>query len=239
MSVVVIVGHAPHSGHDREERQTYFMEVEKLTDDLVNQFPDSKPFVCIDANARVGSHRSAGIGKAEPEEETESGEMLRGMLSRLDMAATNTFKPAGWTWESSRRTRSRIDYVCCSLPLLDSLGECYAGGDLDLTLDHSSDHRAVASTFKVEPDKAVERKARRARGINKMNLKCPWRAAFFQNLVWQFWADPAWTTSEHEQHLSHYVRESALKHFWMCEWGNRPRVGYLPSHGASLNWWRR
>jgi len=101
--------------------------------------------VFVDANARVGSVKSEGIGIEQPDKETCSGEMFRLFLKRTGTAAINTFFPAGHTWTSTRMTTSRIDYIVLPLQSLSAVKDCYAGGDIDLTMDDTVDHLEVVA----------------------------------------------------------------------------------------------
>lgn len=213
LEVIVIVGHAPHSGHARNERENFFLGVEKLLAQLAALFPSSVPFVCIDANARLGSCSAPGVGGSEPERETDSGELFRGMLCRAALAATNTFWSAGWTWQSTAGSTSRIDYVCCGARWLDNVVDCYAGGEVDLTLDHTSDHRAVVTTFCIEPVAQIVTKDKQARGVNKLNLTNPWLVSKFQDQIWCFQPNASASISEHEELFAAHVRAAAQNVF--------------------------
>ena len=50
-------------------------------------------------------------GDFDPEPENDGGSRLRAFCEEFDMAAVNTFWPAGHTWISSHGTHHRIDYV--------------------------------------------------------------------------------------------------------------------------------
>ena len=52
---------------------------------------------------------------------TESGQLFIIMLNRTSLCAVNTFWDAGWTWQSTRMTTSRIDFVCCDVACGDKV----------------------------------------------------------------------------------------------------------------------
>ena len=65
----------------------------------------------MDANARVGSIQTPGIGPVEPQRENENGAFLRWFSGDCGLSAVNTFFSAGHTWTDSNGHKLRIDYV--------------------------------------------------------------------------------------------------------------------------------
>ena len=75
--------------------------------------------------------------------ETDPGQFFRLMLDRTSMCAVDTLCDAGWTWQSTRMTTSRIDFVCCDVAFGDKVLDCRVVDEVDLTMDASVDHRMI------------------------------------------------------------------------------------------------
>ena len=85
--VTLVVGHAPTSVSDLEDRSNFFHQTGELILRMRHAFPRSAVFLVIDANARVCSETCGNIGGAGAEKETESGQLFRIMLNRTSMCA--------------------------------------------------------------------------------------------------------------------------------------------------------
>ena len=107
----VIVGHAPHSAAPKESRDAWWDALSSKCTKLRTSY-DLEWFVLLDANGKVGSVPSPMIGPVSPEREKENGMQLRLFADDHEMMVSNTWGPeSGFTWTSSKGTRSRIDYV--------------------------------------------------------------------------------------------------------------------------------
>ena len=89
------------------------------------------------------------IGRAGAEKETDSGQLFRLMLNRTSMCAVNTLWDAGWTWQSTRMTTSRIDFLCCDVAWGDKVLDCRVVDEVVLTMDASVDHRMIMMMMHV------------------------------------------------------------------------------------------
>ena len=79
---------------------------------LIEQLPSRcVPILLCDANGRVGSTASPGIGAANQQRENFNGSELRRLLETQHLAAVNTFYAVGHTWRGPLGVTSRIDYV--------------------------------------------------------------------------------------------------------------------------------
>ena len=113
------------------------------------------------------------IGGAGAEKETDSGQLFRIMLNRTSMCAVNTLWDAGWTWQSTRMTTSRIDFVCCDVACGDKVLDCRVVDEVDLTMDASVDHRMIMMTMHVDVCAKEQKRARREAAVNSMMLNDP------------------------------------------------------------------
>ena len=88
--VTLIVGHAPTSVSDLDDRSNFFRQTGELILRMRKAFPRSAVLLAIDANARVGSETCDNIGGAGAERETESGQLFRILLNRTSMCSTHS-----------------------------------------------------------------------------------------------------------------------------------------------------
>ena len=149
--VTLVVGRAPTSVSDLEVWCFFFF---RQTGDPIFQmrleFPRATVLMAIDVNARVGSVTCDSTGRAGAEKETDSGQLFRLMLDRTSMCAVNTHWGAGWTWQSTRRTTSRIDFVCCDAALGDRVRDCRVVG-LVAFPEGSDSGRCAQASVGVDP----------------------------------------------------------------------------------------
>ena len=132
------------------------------------EFPRSAVLLAIDADARVGSVTCDNIGGAGAEKDTDSGQLFRFMLNRTSMCAVNTLWEAGWTWQSTRMTTSRIDLVCCDVACGDKVLDCWVVDEVDLTMDVSVDPRMIMLTMHVDVCVQGQKRTRREAAVNSM-----------------------------------------------------------------------
>ena len=105
----------------------------------------------IDANARVGSARSASIGSAQSDPEDALGHELHKLLLSLDVCSPATFHPTGQqgAWCARNDRLHRIDYGCVPLGWLPCVSQASARPDMSLATALQPD-RFLASVT-VEP----------------------------------------------------------------------------------------
>ena len=74
------------------------------------------------------------------------------------MCAVNTLWDAGWTWQSTGMTTSRIHFVCCDVAFGGKVLDCRVVDEVDLTMD---DHRMIMMTMHVDVCAKEQKRARR------------------------------------------------------------------------------
>ena len=126
------------------------------------------------------------IGVAGVEKETDSGQVYRIMLNRTSMCTVNTLWDAGWTWQSTWMTTSRIDFVCCDVACGDKVLDCRVVDEVDLTIDASVDHGMIMMTMHVYVCVKEQKRARRVAAVNSMMLNDPSAKRAFQRDLWRF-----------------------------------------------------
>ena len=107
------------------------------------------------------------------EKETESGQLFRIMLNRTSMCAVNTFWDAGWKWQSTRMTTSRIDFVWCDVACGDNVLDCQDVDEVDLTMDASVDHKMIMMTIHVDVCVKEQKRARSEAAVKPVMLNDP------------------------------------------------------------------
>ena len=55
-----------------------------------------------------------------------------GVISTASVRHISACDHAGWTWQSTKRTTSRIDSVCCDAALVDVVQDCRVVDEVDL-----------------------------------------------------------------------------------------------------------
>ena len=145
----VLVGHAPHSLASQSIRNAWW-DTLSVTCSRLRTLYSCEWFVMLDANGRVGSVASPLIGPSQPEVENENGAQLRQFATDQMLLVANTWGPdAGYTWTSSKGTRSRIDYVLVPLSLEHQLRYSRHSPDTILTLNTWEDRGCVEFSVTV------------------------------------------------------------------------------------------
>ena len=130
------------------------------------------------------------------------------------MCAVNTFWDAGWTWQSTRMTTSRIDFVCCDVACGDKVLDCRVVDEVDLTMDASGDHRMIMMTMHVDVCVKEHERARREAAVNPMMLNDPSAKTAFYRDLWRFLkCHRVVDVDKHQVELTRFVREAALRRF--------------------------
>ena len=90
--LMCVVGHAPHHGRPREERDQFWTELtSKATTEREKRAEQVECVVLIGANARVGSIASSFIGSKDVGEENENGSGLREFAESVSIHMENTY----------------------------------------------------------------------------------------------------------------------------------------------------
>ena len=149
-SCVVIAAHAPHEWDDVAKKEAFWDTLSHLHARLVKLYGGALFFVCVDANARVGSIPSASIGPFLPDAENQNGTFFRTFLECAELMAANTFfqQGAGPSWVSPKGTRVRLDYCCIASRVFRFVRTTAVRHEIDLTLGGvREDHSAVSLEF--------------------------------------------------------------------------------------------
>ena len=104
----------------------------------------------VDTNGRLGSICTESVGVIEPIIESPSGEELHLFLTQWQLFAASTFWPLGQgTWQSTRGSQCRSDYVCLPLQWENDVMNCSIETELPLAPVSMEDHLAVQTTVSV------------------------------------------------------------------------------------------
>ena len=211
----VFVGHAPHELAPAQTKDTWWDALDSQLTRARAKYSGLEWYFALDANARVGSIVSPGIGTCNPTRENDNGGRFRTFLLTHEFAAANTFFPAGETWVSSRGTVARIDYVGVPLTVLPQVKQCWVDKSVDLTLGQRDDHFAVAMRVLVPVIENFEQlhSAKMSFRVNKHALADPARCQAFQNDLWSYQAPVHAHVDDHLEALNTFVRRSARRHF--------------------------
>ena len=205
----VVVGHAPHSMGDASAAARRAAWWDALTErcSALRRKYCMDWLVLLDANGRVGATASPAIGPSNPEPENENGSHLRVFAEQLDFCIGNTWGPeAGYTWTSSKKTRSRIDYVLFPAHLASPDVVCRPNYEVDLTLNAWEDHCPVEFVLDIS-EHARAAPVVPCFQVNKCYLQCPQRVAVFQRLLWLFPHVPSRVhLDDHLEMLNIYTR---------------------------------
>ena len=210
-----VVGHAPHHGRPREERDQFWTELtSKVTTELEKRAEQVECVVLIDANARVGSIASSFIGSKDVGEENENGSGLREFAESVSIHLENTYHSLGGTWVHTSGSESRIDHVGLTEKLHSTAKDPRIERDLELVLSCAEDHRAFSVEVALEccVSEASGRKKKKPKKINSQHLHDPWLCQVFEQKLQ--WFDPG-NVSVDKFHglLVEFVRETATNIF--------------------------
>ena len=111
--------------------------------------PCGSQFVCMDANATVGSVVCDSIGPVAPAQKSDNGMSFRSVLSSHHLAAVNTFVDGSPTW-----TDPRIDYIAIPTVLVPAVQECRVDQDINLSPMVSADHELLRVSLSHLPSQA-------------------------------------------------------------------------------------
>jgi hypothetical protein len=139
-----VCAHAPHEGVSKQRKLDFWDKLDATLTGIRRLCEKAIVILSIDANAHTGSATCTAIGNFDPEDESDNGESLRGLLTTHGLVAANTHFPAGPTWTGSRGHRSRIDYVCIPDHMLERVSSCRILSEIDLATAFRDDHESVA-----------------------------------------------------------------------------------------------
>ena len=231
--LIVVVGHAPHSGADESEKCEFWCSLLDSATKLSTKFPHAEFTFCVDANARVGSVQSPFIGTCECDKENANGTLMRAFLETFRVYAVNTWWNAGPTWCSTHGTWHRIDFLFTAS--LENVSDVKVDHDLDLTFNVFEDHKLVSAALTVgapplgHAGDNLTAQAVHFR-VNKYNLADSWRREQFQADMWKFSPKPNTSINQWLDDLNEHVRKSARQHFGRP--GDAPRQAWL----SPLTW---
>jgi ribonuclease HI len=139
---LVIAGHAPHTGHDPEEIEKWWIDLRKAIPRSLIAWPI---VLLVDANARVGDDTCDAIGSNGAERGGERALPFTSFIREHGLWLPSTFPcHVGFTgtWRHSSGSWHRNDYVC--LPKVWPATACcsWTAEDIDVSL-HQEDHRAA------------------------------------------------------------------------------------------------
>ena len=116
--------YVPVEPHKQSE-QRLVARLWSYVDWVISQLPGRcVPIILCDANGRVGSIPSDGVGVANAQRENYNGSHLRRLVDQQHLVAVNTFFPIGHTWRGNMGTTSRIDYVVLPQSLFANVSCC-------------------------------------------------------------------------------------------------------------------
>ena len=168
LSVDVLVAHAPVESSPQEVRTEWWRALHKAASCRKSKAP---LILLVDANGRLGSVCTESVGDVEPDIESPNGEELHLFLMEWQLFAANTFWPLGQgTWQSTRGTQCRSDYVCLPLQWKNGVVSCSIDTEIPLALASKVDHFPVQSTVSVG-------------GFSPFERVVPRRALFFDRSV--------------------------------------------------------
>ena len=131
LKVVVIAAHAPHSGQNIEDIQSWWTQ---LTSAIPAKYADWPRLFLGDANAEVGDRLNRFIGDHQPGVWNPKSEPFSTFVVEQGIFLPSAFKSCHegdrTTWLHPKGSTSRIDYV--GLPVSWSLTSCATSVDADV-----------------------------------------------------------------------------------------------------------
>ena len=213
--LMCVVGHAPHHGRPREERDQFWTEVtSKVATEMEKRAEQVECVVLIDANARVGSIASRFSGSKDVCEEDENGAGLREFAESVGIHLENTYHSFGWTWVHTSGSESRNDYVGLTEKLHGTAKDPRIERDLELVQSCAEDHRAFSVEGELECGVSLAggSKKKKQKQINNQHLHDPClRQVFEERLQWFYPGDVGVDTFHGL--LVKFVRETATSIF--------------------------
>ena len=147
LKCIIIVAHAPHTGHSDEEVHTWWQMLGTLIPPKYHEWP--RLLLC-DANARLGSVATLQVGDFQAENENSKSEAFRTFLSEQGIWLPSTFeqfqKGDGGTWLHPTGKWIRGDFI--GMPVQWRFTDCQAFVDDEIDVSTlKEDHRTVAVAF--------------------------------------------------------------------------------------------
>ena len=144
--LLFVVAHVPSQG-SCENPDDFYASIDSAVAYISSKYSNATHICLIDANGRVGSTPSSGIGEAEPAAEDERGELLRLHIAKHSLYACNTYISCGPTWYHANGSGSRIDYVLFPDSNEFQISDTCVQHDIHLTLNERDDHVVVSSSI--------------------------------------------------------------------------------------------
>ena len=207
--------HAPHRARPLESGTSWWRRLEDL---CAQQGPDCHWFVLGDCNARVGSCCSPHIGGFQADEGDDSGELMHGLLRRLQCTVPSTFSHqmygAGHTLVQKRNGGlARCDFVCIPLALSTSLVQSWV--DARISDGHSSlDHFATLVRLQLTWMGRSSRSHARAPRIDVNALRDPAIASVVSQVIRNA-PSLTWEVNAHQHaaELTHHLYAQLVERF--------------------------
>ena len=120
-SAIFISAHAPNDTAPEETKTAFWRRLQSKLEVWVSQ----PVFLCVDANARLGTRASTSVGSFYPEEENDNGTRFHAVLQSNQLCVPSTFeaciydmKEEQGTWLAKNGWK-RIDYIAIPHQFLD------------------------------------------------------------------------------------------------------------------------
>ena len=181
--VFAVAAHAPTEGAESAVKDAFWDMLVKVILSARASVPHANIILMIDANSRVGSVVSSGIGAFQPELENENGSRFRAFLETCHMWAINTFVAAGQTWRSTYGTWHRLDYICLQMGTNAVLARTTTDSNIDLSTTARVDHLALVSSIVAAPVPKKQTKMTPKFKVNPLHLQESARILKFRDLL--------------------------------------------------------
>ena len=210
--LLIIVAHAPHSGHPESVRAQWWG---KLGEQIDKHQQDAIPLILIDANAVWAGPPTASLGDLVETRPNANTPYFQGFVEKHRLFAPATFSEAQWgpwfTWvHAGSGKEHRLDYVL--LDVLWSKAWIEAWTDLELSTGHPGwDH--IATVVDVYWEQGYQTQQKKIR-LDAMAMMDPSNKAKIFDILDRC-PQPAWSTnaSDHAVQLTQYFQQELGKHF--------------------------
>ena len=155
LDLMIVSAHAPTALSDRSDASLFWSALESVLLDHRSDHPMQATLLGIDCNGQVGSLQSESVGLCQPDTETPNGGCLRCISDQVGLKLLNTFCDAGPTWSGNRGHEHRIDFVCASGWLHDSISNVHVSSTIDLATKIRDDNRVLVASL-VQAHRLIE-----------------------------------------------------------------------------------
>ena len=202
LKFLVVALHAPHSGYDLSDIQTWWQDTWELIPTSLRSWP---VILLTDANATTGAFPSQHIGAFDAAPFEAKSQPFQDFVVDSDVFLPATFEELhsgdSFTWTHARGTTRRIDYIGLPRSWYPSLTNCKSKVcyDADTGREHP-DHQMVTATCELAFDAELPSTAKVT--TTKMNVDiADWEMAH----LLRGWQHPSWGLDVH-QHV-HEVQQ--------------------------------